>query len=243
MPFSGSTNAKNSIVDMANNDMMSLLKEIRYSQSTQCTKDDLHNYSQTINKKFTAMDQSVSSNSASINTMNSRIKSIESSLASNKYENEITKQNVLFRNLSIMGIPAAENENLKSIALSIFSLVGCQLTDADIFGCYRIRKGNSFSTIFIVKLNDVAVKHQIMKSKMSKEVRLNDVIPNSSNGSQYIFINNHVTPFFGKLLAEGRKAVKEKKVHSVWFIKIVANCDSKKMALNTLIVAQRNFMI
>lgn len=34
-----------------------------------------------------------------------------------------------------------------------------------------------------------------------------------------MFINNHVTPFFGKLLAEGRKAVKAKKLHSVWLNK------------------------
>lgn len=29
-------------------------------------------------------------------------------------------------------------------------------------------------------------------------------------------MNNHVTPFFGKLLAEGRRAVKDRKIHSVW---------------------------
>lgn len=207
------------VVDVARNEMLLLLKEIRDSQSTQCTKNDLLVYGQSINKKFTAIDQRVTSNASTINSMESRIKSIETSLKQSNHEAELSKQNVLSRNLSIMGVPPTENEDLKSIALKIFSMIGCQQTTADIFGCYRIRKGNSFTNIFIVKINDFAVKHQILKSKVSKAVRLNDVMSNSTDGNPFIFINNHVTPFFGKLLAEGRKAVKEKKIHSVWMTK------------------------
>lgn len=72
--------------------------------------------------------------------------------------------------------------------------------------------------MFIVKINNFAVKQRILKAKINKDVRLRDVTNlNASDGNPLIFINNHVTPYFGKLLAEGRKAVKDKKIHSVWF--------------------------
>lgn len=137
-----------SIVESAKSEMMILLKEIRNSQSTQCTKKDLIEYSQTINKQFVAMDQRVSSNTSTMKSIESRVEKIESAMESNKHESELAKQNVLSCNLSIIGIPAASNEDLKMIALRIFSFVGCQLTPADIFSFYRIKKGKEFTSIF-----------------------------------------------------------------------------------------------
>lgn len=128
----------------------------------------------------------------------------------------MTKQNVLSRNLSIMCIPATDGEDLIAISLKIFSLLGCGLSESNLFGCYPIKKGNLFSNIFIVKINEFAVKQQIMKAKINKDLRLKDIIAISSNDNPSIYVNNHVTPFFGKLLAEGRKAIKESGIHSVW---------------------------
>lgn len=59
------------------------------------------------------------------------------------------------------------------------------------------------------------MKHQILKLKSKKELRLKDIVSGSnSNGNPLVFINNHVTPFFGRLLAEGRRAVKDNRSHS-----------------------------
>lgn len=66
-----------------------------------------------------------------------------------------------------------------------------------------------------MKLKDFSTKLRILKSKVGKDYRLRDVI-RSVDDSTMIYINNHVTPFFGKLLSEGRRLVKEKKIHSVW---------------------------
>lgn len=114
-----------------------------------------------------------------------------------------------------MGIPAAEDENLKSVVRKVFSLIGCVVSNNAITGCYRIKKGAAPTDIIIVKLYDKEVKHVILKNKLKKEVRLNDVMGVSSEANPLIYINHHLTPFFGKLLAEGRRAVREKKVHSV----------------------------
>lgn len=214
------TSKNTPIVQLANDEMMVLLKEIRNSQSALCTKTDLHDYSNSITKKFGEVDQRVSSNTSAINSFASRLSKIESSLASSKYETEINKQHAIARNLSIMGIPPTDNEDLVSIAMSLFALVGCALARADIFGSYRVKNANSSSNIVVVKLNDLSIKHRILKSKFGKELKLKDVIQcNPRNNNQVIYINNHVTPFFGKLLSEGRKAVKEKIIHSVWLSK------------------------
>lgn len=201
-------------ISLARDEMMVLLKEIRDSQ---CTRNDFQRYSQTIKKQFDDVHQEIETNTAAIGSMDSRIITIEKALERNKYEAELSKQNVISRNLSVMGVPPVINEDLISIALKLFSLVGCELKRTDIFGCYRIKKGKAFTNIFIVKINDFTVKHNILKAKVTKEIKLKDVInANAESSNQSVYINNHVIPFFGKLLAEGRRRIKDKNVHSVW---------------------------
>lgn len=157
------------------------------------------------------------SNASAINAMELRLSSIEHSLQHNTYEAELNKQNALSRNLNIMGVPVTDNENLTAITLKIFSLLGCELSRSDLTGCYRVNRSNSNRSIFIVKTSDFSIKQRILKAKMKKDLTLRDVLgTNSSLNSPTIFINNHVTPLFGKLLAAGRQAVKDKKIYSVW---------------------------
>lgn len=203
-------------VQLAKDEMMSLLKEIRDSQSSLCTKHDLQEHSQSITKKFSEVDRRVSANSSTINSVASRLSKIESSLELNKHDNELAKQAVISRNLSIMGIPPSDNEDLVSLVLNIFSLAGNVTARDEIFGCYRVKNGNTLTNIIIVKLNNPATKFQILKSKSNKELKVKDVYQSTeSNDNRSVYINNHVTPFFGKLLSEGRKSVKDKLIHSV----------------------------
>lgn len=209
-----------STVDVAKSEMLALLVDIRNSQSNLCTKTDLQEYSLSINSRFEEVEQRVSANHSSITSLESRIKSVEAALASNNHDSEMVKQNALVRNVSILGIPPLENENLPYIAVKIFSLIGCTVARSDIIECYRVGRRNPRSNIFIVKLNDYGLKLQILKAKTSKDIRVCEVMDSSKVApdiaNQFVFINNHVTPHFGKLLAEGRKAVKDKKLQSVW---------------------------
>lgn len=196
----------------ANIEMMKMLKEIRSSHST---KEDLLEYGQVINKQFVVVENKISTNASSIQLVEARVKAIEQSMEDNRHEAELTKQNLLSNNLTIIGIPETPNENLRAVAIQLFSLVDCQVTNGDIFGCYRIRKGRTPTDIVIVKINDVELKLKIMRKKAAKQVKLNEILPNAANGHSLIYVNNHVTPYFGKLLAEGRRMVKEFRFHSV----------------------------
>lgn len=43
-----------------------------------------------------------------------------------------------------------------------------------------------------------------------------DIVSGIPNPESAVYINNHVTPYFGKLLHEGRKAVKNGDIYSCW---------------------------
>lgn len=221
-------------IDIANAEMMILLQEIRNSQCTkedvvllkeirnsQCTKDDLHAYGEKISEKFgerfTAMDRRVEKSEKSIGTIESRLYEIESTLRQNDFDSELAKQNLLSNNITVMGIPYESNEDLSSLLLRLFALIKCQFARADFFGCYRIKRANAYTDMFVAKLNDFNTKQKVLKAKTAVSLKLSDVVGASGGGADpFIFINSQVTPFFGRLMSEGRKAVKEKKLHSVW---------------------------
>lgn len=102
-------------VGIAKDEMMLLLKQIRDAQSS--TRTDLHKYSCTISKKFDEVDHRVATNTSSIKSVASRLTKIETSL-------ELNKQNAVSCNLSIIGIPWADCEDLVSIAIKLFPLAG-----------------------------------------------------------------------------------------------------------------------
>ena len=48
-------------------------------------------------------------------------------------------------------------------------------------------------------------------------MKLSDIIDaRSQQVNAQIYLNNHVTPFFGRLLAAGRQATKDEIIHSCW---------------------------
>lgn len=56
-----------------------------------------------------------------------------------------------------------------------------------------------------------------MDNKTKNTLKVGDIITCSNKiADNAIFINNHVTPYFGKLLHEGRKAIKNGDIHSCW---------------------------
>ena len=104
-------------------------------------------------------------------------------------------------------MPPRPNENVTEVAPKIFGSVGCALKKSDLFGSYRVRKGSVSLKIFVVKINDVAKKQQILKAKMCKVIELKDVIDNGGNSIIYSF------PIMSLLFSVccwllGRKAVK-----------------------------------
>lgn len=192
-------------------DLRSLILSIK---KTQCTKYDMQLFTESVNSKLVEIESKVTSQDAKIESMNHRLDKCENQAASAQHQMELEKQRSLKNNVSIFGVGRTDGENLMQIVLKVFNKMGCDVADNQVINCYRINGNNN--NIIIAKLSDYELKQKILKEKIKNPVKLSDVIGCSNAADTIIYINNHVTPFFGKLLHEGRKAVKSGDIHSCW---------------------------
>lgn len=155
-------------------------------------------------------------NANGILELGARVRTLEETVELVRFQAELNKQKLLRCSLCIVGVPRTSDECLKSIAAVIFRHVGYGVAFENIDACYRINNRIDCDT-FIVKLKDVHAKRLILRAKFGKRLSLitsDTGYPCTLN--RPIYINNHVTPFFGRLIAAGRKAIKEKRIHSCW---------------------------
>lgn len=193
------------------NEMFKLLREIKQSQ---CTKDDLSTFATGVNTRLASVEGRIVAQDDNMSLMAKRIDECERATAATQYQMELDKQRQLKNNITLFGIPSGKDENITEIVLNVLAKIDCKTTSTKIVDCYRI-KGNS-NHIIVAKLRDFELKQKILSNKSKKKVVLRDIMPNSTRPNEPVFINNHTTPFFGKLLAEGRKAAKEGQINSCW---------------------------
>lgn len=196
-------------------ELLSLLTDIRQQNSS--TNLELSTLQKAMTGKFVAIDEELQSNRKSVDIIATKLTAMESRIDAVTHDKELAKQQQLKNNNSIFGFPKVDGEEVTKIAIRIFGAFGCNFVDADFNAVYRsIGKSAVMSTI-IVKFNDFNKKLSALEMKAKKPVVLGDIAdcPNSQRDKP-IFINNHVTPFFARLLAVGRQGVRDKKIHSCW---------------------------
>lgn len=143
-----------------------------------------------------------------------RLEKFETAANNTTYNSELQKQRQLKNNVCIMGVPSFEAESPITTAITVFKAVGCELSTSSIVSAYRT-KGTSSQ--IVVKLSNYDDKIKILNAKAKKVVRVSEIaICDPSVATNFVFINNHVTPYFGQLLKEGRAAVKNRQIHSCW---------------------------
>lgn len=200
-------------------DIMDLLftikKDTSHANKTlESTNNKLSEYISSSNKKFENVTSELNKNSSQIKQLNDKIKSCETLANSVNYAFELQKQKALKNNISIYGLPCSDNENLMEIVCKVFGQLNIEVMSTDIQTCYRVK--GKFK-IVVVKCVDFGVKDKIMKAKLDKVIKVADIFPDTSaENNTNIFINNHTTPYFGRLLFHGRKAVKDNIIHSCW---------------------------
>lgn len=205
------TNDNRSDANRADTEILSLLKSMKEEQ---LTKSDLHTINQMVDGKLESVHSELQLQNSKLTELEERLAKLESTEPKN-FLNELNKQKLLRNNIAIMGIPPTPNEDLTSLVSNTFKLlVPHKLYKAD--SIYRTAP-NSKQTLVIVKLNDYDAKIDVLNARSKKTIKLEQIgFKCSSNGSGTIFINNHVTPYFGTLLYHGRQAIKKKQIHSCW---------------------------
>lgn len=197
-----------------NNQILSMLSEIK---TNQVTKQDLSQMVNSIDGKFESIHEDLAAYNDRVDSLELKVKQFETKIIDANYDSELHKQQLLKNNISIFGFPRTEDENITELVLLIFKSFGCEFSKSDITSAYRSdSKTSKFSTI-IVKFVSFEKKLAILNVKAKKPVQLGDVIQCSPQQQKIqIYLNNHVTPFFGRLLAAGRQASKDKLIHSCW---------------------------
>lgn len=169
---------------------------------------DLRQHKEEINSKFAIVDKQVAENQKMIAALQDGMKRLESATLDATFDRELEKQRNLRNNVTVMGIPATKNENLKAVVVKVFACIDVVVAVSNVQNVYR--KNN----IIIVKLANYDIEAKIIENKTKKKILLSNVYPSVSNEVQ-IFVNNHTTPYFGRILQFGRNAVRDKKIVSI----------------------------
>lgn len=198
-----------------NNVENQMLKMLSNLNKNQFTKKDGESLKKSVDLRFNAINTELKSHAGQLSEIDDRMAQFDKKLASATYNNELQKQQALKNNISIYGYPKEDNENIVEAALKVFAAFGVTFSQIDFASVYRTAiKRPKFSAI-IVKFKDFGKKLSILNSKSNKTVKLSDINGNNDSNMQ-LYLNNHVTPFFGGLLAAGRQAIKDEIIHSCW---------------------------
>lgn len=203
-------------------DLMKLMKSVDAKVSTMDNK--LSNHINIVSKEIARIDETVAthtaviaSNTGEIGELRNKIGNMETKSDALTYSHELNKQLNIRFNVTVTGVPYTAGENLTELALAVFDHIGASVTANDIASVYRLKYG----TMFVVKFKSFETKAAVMEAKSNVEILLSDIVGESAQTSnsiekKQIYINTHVIPYFGRILSHGRRAVKEKRLHSCW---------------------------
>lgn len=171
---------------------------------------ELKEHKQETAEKFESVKSQFDEQKRLIGDLNRKITAIQTSTDDNNYEAELTKQRNIRNNVTVMGIPSTKNENPKLIVVKVFSAIDVTVSPSDVHSAYR--KGN----IIVVRLSDYDTKAAIIKNRTVNKILLSCICPElKSKPNEQIFVNNHTTPYFGRILQCGRNAVRDKRIISM----------------------------
>lgn len=206
-----SSSLNESIKSPSNKDLLTILMSMKQQQ---CTKTDLSKLEAAMSSKIDEVKTTAETNSSKIQTLTKRLEKFENSAIASSYNDELQKQRLLKNNICVMGIPTYKNELPMRTAAKVIEVLECEVSPSNVVSAYRTKGKYS---LLVVKLANYEDKIALLNAKAKKMIKVSDVADcDPSIADNYVYVNNHVTPFFGKLLKEGQTAVKNKQLQSCW---------------------------
>lgn len=200
----------------SNGDLMNVL--INIQKETSGTNKKLESYISSTDKKLDDVNKTIAKNNTEISTLAKKVKSCEDLTVAVNFSYELQKQKNLKNNISISGVPITDEENLTNIIDAIFAFYKVEISKSELQSVYRVKGSRN---LIIVRFASFVSKEKLMLAKMEKVIKLSDILSSVSSSSnidlnQVIYMNNHTTPFFGKLLHQGRLLVRDGKLAASW---------------------------
>ncbi|CAH2210917.1 jg7572 [Pararge aegeria aegeria] len=127
-------------------------------------------------------------------------------------------------NLEINGIPENKSENLYSVLNQLGVTISLPIQESDIIACTRVRKLDDASKrprTVVVKLRNTRVRDSIIAavSKFNKNKssdRLNSSHLGYSVNKSFIYVSEHLSPYYKALHVCTRTVAKERGIRYVW---------------------------
>lgn len=201
--------------NVSNEDIMNKLVSIKTAADD--TNKKLESYTKQTNEKIASIEDQAITTTERVDTLSQRVDSL---LESNQllHENhEKSKQRQLLNNITIMGIAPFNGEKLFDLVADIGNVLKLQIQPDDIEKLYRIN--GSKNHIIVVGFYDWNLKAAIIRNKRDVVIYESDVFADVSKDNEQnnqIYINHHLTPYFGNLLQFGKSEVKKETLHSCW---------------------------
>lgn len=198
------------------NEMMDSIQFIR----GECSKignieSTLHSYMDSQRNEMQRIHNNVATNTQDIDDLFTRITACENTSAYLIHFHELQKQTDLRNNVALHCVPISKNEDILAIVFSICNFIGVSLEQEDVVSAKRIR--NSRTQIIIVKFASANIKDDVMKAQKTRTITTASILlGNTADKRNKIFVRSHVLPHFNRIMAYGRRLIKEGKLFACW---------------------------
>lgn len=201
--------------DVSNRDLMDTLLSMKQAASD--TNNKWNEYTSQNDDRILKIEEQAASTTQKLYELSSQIDTLEASQQTLFEQQEKWKQQQLQNNITIMGIPPFENEDLLGVVADIGVKFDLNIKESDVASINRVI--GSKNHIIIVRFFNFNTKMAIMQKARRIDVFSSDVFsdvePNAEHNNQ-LFINHHLTPHCAKLLQYGKEEIKNGLLHSCW---------------------------
>lgn len=191
----------------------------RYISATDAKINSIQSNISANSSKIETVSSIVEVNSATLQSIDARVLQLEklnTDIQSNVTTIEINKQHQLSNNITIHGIPFTKEENTSNIVASLCHSLKVAILPADIVKSYRTKGSPASPGLIVVKFSNFDNKHNILKAKRNvTNLKLSELDLGFVDDSA-IFINNHLTPYFARLMYLCKKLIPQESMHSCW---------------------------
>lgn len=130
---------------------------------------------------------------------------------------ELEKQNQLDNNLSIVGLPRFDNDDVLELFLKFCKRIKADVSCDDIIEIYR---NGGVNEPVIVKFRSYDTKVMVKNCSHIRQIWNKDLVKLSPNETPTkIFVNSHTTRYFGKMVSIAREARKTNSLFSYYLCK------------------------
>lgn len=130
---------------------------------------------------------------------------------------ELEKQNQLNNNLSIVGLPRLDDDNVMEMFLKFCEKIKVKVLASDVVEIYR---NGGVNEPVIVQFQDFDTKNMVRNYAHMRQVWTNDLVelPEGEQPTK-IFVNLHTTRYYGKMISIAREARKSNSLFSYYLCK------------------------